>query len=262
MRRGDGAWGWLSRRASVEGAAREAPEDEGAGANGTSEALANRLDRNLVSLTSPDSEAADQYRLLFHRLRRAEMDQGECLRVVAVTSATDGEGKSLTAANLALIAAGERVSERVLLVDADLRRPSLHVFFGVPAAPGLFELARGEVTSAVAVRSLKGCGLCLLTAGALPGARDVSGAMTGAALERVIGALRQDFDAVYLDVPPLLSCADGAFLAGVSDGALIVVRAFQTSRQMVAQAVETLGKARLLGCVLNGVEARRQGGRG
>ena len=122
MRRGDGAWGWLSRRASVEGAAREAPEDEGA--NGTSEALANRLDRNLVSLTSPDSEAADQYRLLFHRLRRAEMDQGECLRVVAVTSATDGEGKSLTAANLALIAAGERVSERVLLVDADLRRPS------------------------------------------------------------------------------------------------------------------------------------------
>ena len=105
----------------------------------------------------------------------------------------------------------------------------------------------------------------------LPGGTDIQismhameliSAITGTALERVIGALRQEFDAVYLDVPPLLSCADGAFLAGVSDGALIVVRAFQTSRQVVAQAVETLGKARLLGCVLNGVEARRQTGRG
>ncbi len=262
MRRGDGAWGWLSRRASVEVTAKDAAEGQLAGAAGEAGARANRIDGNLVSLTSPDSEAAEQYRLLFHRLRRAGEDEGGALRVIAVTSATDGEGKSLTAANLALIAAMERVSERVLLVDADLRRPSLHALFGVPVGPGLLELVRGEVTAAAAVRSLGGCGLALLTAGALSGAREGISAITGTALERVIGALRQEFDAVYLDVPPLLSCADGAFLAGVSDGALIVVRAFQTSRQVVAQAVETLGKARLLGCVLNGVEARRQTGRG
>ena len=116
----------------------------------------------------------------------------------------------------------------------------------------------GEVTIEEAVRPLDIAGLNLLTAGGVAAMHgQMAGPPTCAALGRVLADLRANFDAVYLDVPPLLACADGAFLAGESDGAVLVVRAGETSRQMVAQAMEMLGQARLLGCVLNGVESRR-----
>lgn len=214
----------------------------------------HQLDRNLVTLTSPDSEAAEQYRLLFHRLWRAA--GAGMPRVLTVTSATAGEGKSLTAANLALIAAAERAGERVLLVDADLRRPSLHALFGIPAAPGLAEVLAGRASAEDAVRPLGLAGLNLLTAGGVE-AFHAQVPPPCAALGRVLQHLRAAFDAVYLDVPPLLCCAEGAFLASESDGTVLVVRAGETSRQVVAQAMEVLGEARLLGCVLNGVESRR-----
>ncbi|MDR0966229.1 MAG: CpsD/CapB family tyrosine-protein kinase [Myxococcales bacterium] len=230
------------------------------------------IDRNLVPLTSPHSAAAEQYRMLFHRLRHSA---GEIApRVLTVTSAMGGEGKSLTAANLALIAASERGStERILLIDADLRRPSLHALFGVPLSPGLAEVASGHCALEQALRPLGIAGLSLLSAGGggeerggtgrrarSRGARSARAAMSStphAALGNVLARLRAAFDAIYLDVPPLLASADGAFWASESDGTLLVVRAGETSRQMVAQALEALGEARLLGCVLNAVEARR-----
>lgn len=248
----------IERVERIEDLERERPEAvPGRAAPPPPEAPRNQLDRNLVTLTSPDSEAAEQYRLLFQRLRRSPGEQAP--RVLAVTSATSGEGKSLTVANLALIAAAERTGERILLVDADLRRPRLHALFGTQASPGLFEVMSGQATLEEAVRPLVNtAGLNLLTAGGLAATRDqVAPPLPCAALGHALARLRAAFDAVYLDVPPLLSCAEGAFLAGESDGVVLVVRAGETSRQMVAEAMEMLGETRVLGCVLNGVESRQ-----
>ena len=176
--------------------------------------------------------------------------------MVTVTSALPGEGHELIAANLALIAAAESREARVLLVDADVRRPSLHRLFGVPAAPGLGELSAGATTLESALRAAGPSGLSLIAAGE-PGA----GALPSAALGQQLTALRARFDLIYIAAPPLLVNADGAFLARAGDGTLLVILAGETSRQSVAEAIDVLGDAPLLGCVLNGARPRRALGR-
>jgi len=209
-----------------------------------------KVDNTLVAVTQPGSVAAEQYRLLHHRLEQVRATRP--LRVVAVSSAVYGEGKSLTAANLAYVAAldGDR---RVLLVDADLRRPRIHALLGVAGEPGLADFLEDRVPLTQGVRRPEGTRLQVLPAGGLRG--DPAHVAGGAVLRLFLEKVRDHYDEIYVDAPPVLPLADGPRIAGMSDGVVLVIRAGSTSRERVAEALDVLAGASLLGCVLNGVDA-------
>jgi capsular exopolysaccharide synthesis family protein len=204
----------------------------------------------MVALSAPASVAAEQFRMLHQRLERARGLRP--MKVVAVTSAIDGEGKSLTAANLALAAAAMGPDRRILLIDGALRRPRAHLLLDVDGRPGLSELLSGDATPAQAMRGMRGSRLRVLPGGAP--CVEASVLLASGNMRRILEEARRHFDEIYLDAPPVLATADGAFLVSLSDGAVLVVRAGKTPRRLVLDALETLQGLPVLGCVLNRVE--------
>lgn len=198
----------------------------------------------LVALADPNSAAAEQYRVLYHRLVR--MAAVRPARVVAITSAGRGEGRTTTAANLALTAVGEGKS--VLLVEGDLRRPSLASLFGLAPRAGLGEVLDGTVEPAQAIARVGG--LAVLCAGK---ARDPGAALRSPRAAAVVDGWRAAYDHVYLDAPPALAFADGDRIAAEADLAVLVVRARVTPRQVVRLALDALGD-RAAGIVLNDLD--------
>jgi capsular exopolysaccharide synthesis family protein len=205
----------------------------------------------LVAALAPKSLAAEQYRSLRTRLAHAE--GAGALRTVLITSPQKGEGKSLTSANLALTMAQE-LQRRVVLVEADLRKPSLQHLFGLPPGPGLSEYLAGAVELKDAMRFVPEHNLTLLPAGAAPiNPAELLGSI---AMRRMLDHLRTRFDRVLLDTPPVLPLADVAILAPLVDGCLMVVRAGYTPKPAIENALRAFDSSRLLGVVLNesGVE--------
>ena len=205
-----------------------------------------RLNPLLVAGLSPKSLAAEQYRQLRTRLAHAEGAQN--LRTVLVTSPQKGEGKSITSANLALTMAQE-LHRRVVIVEADLRKPSLRHLFGLPAGPGLAEYLAGAAELTDVMRFLPDHNLTVLDAGIAPA--NPAELLGSTAMRRLLDHLRTRFDRVILDTPPVLPLADVAVLAPLVDGALMVVRAGVTPKPAIENALRAFDSSRLLGVVLN-----------
>jgi tyrosine-protein kinase Etk/Wzc len=180
-------------------------------------------------------------------------DGGEALKTLVVTSATPGEGKTLTAANLAVTLAYDGL--RVLLVDCDIRRPRVHGMFRVPRAPGLMEMLTTTATPGAAppqaIRQTGIAGLFVLTCGALPS--NAANLLSGTRMRVLLQELREQFDMIVLDTPPVLATADAGIVASLTDGVLLVVRAGATDRNAAQRACQHLGNvgARVIGTVLN-----------
>lgn len=216
------------------------------------------VDGRLVALTAPMSAAAEQYRMLLHRLRHLRALRGDAIQggvVVAVTSAVRGEGVSLTAANLALTAARSR-DARVALVDCDLRRGGLGQLFGMGARAGLAEVLSGKSEVGEALGRFHEGHVAVIGAGRAPGAESAS-LLAGLRFAQTLSLLRTLFDEIYLDVPPALATADAQVVAYKVDGIVLVARAGLTPREQVAAAVRQLAGAPVWGLVLNGVDPAR-----
>ncbi len=206
----------------------------------------------LVTVNDVHSAGAEAYRtlrtkLLFSRAAGA-------LKSVVVTSPFSQDGKSTTAANLATTFAQHGM--RTLLMDCDLRRPTLHEIFRVPREPGLTELLASDGMVAGTGRRTNIEGLSLLTAGALP--LDPSELVGSTRMREMLARFAESFDVIVMDTPPVLPVADAAILATMADGALLVVRAGATNRKAAQLAVQQLEDvdARVLGVVLNDPKAR------
>lgn len=210
----------------------------------------NAVDRRVVSLTAPASAAAEQYRTLYYRLER--MREQRPMKVVALTSAMPGEGKTVTSVNLALAAARANPERRILLVDADLRRGQVAPTLGMRNKQGLSELLAGECDVRDVVRRFNSTRLAVIPAGATP--EESTQVLASARMKQFLKAVREGFDEVYVDLPPTLPFADAAILGHQMDGVLMVIRANVTPSKVVNQAVEQLAGAALIGCVLNGAE--------
>jgi capsular exopolysaccharide synthesis family protein len=204
----------------------------------------------LVGITASEDQASlavaiEQYRKLAAALHHAQADKG--LKLIMVASANPGEGKSLTASNLALTLSVS-YQRRVLLIDADLRRPSLHDIFGVPNKSGLSDgLARDSVEG-LAVLELS----TLLSI--LPSGRpmeDPTGALTSRQMRRVLDEARAHYDWVVIDTPPVGLLSDAKLLADMVDGVVLVVEAAKSQYQDLLRAIEAIGRGRLVGAVLN-----------
>jgi protein-tyrosine kinase len=216
------------------------------------------VDERLVALVAPMTAAAEQYRMLLHRLRHLRALRGDAIQggvVIAITSAVRGEGVSVTAANLALTAARSR-DARVALVDCDLRRGGLAQLFNMGPRAGLADVLTGKTEVGEALGRYHEGHLAVIAAGRAPGAESAS-LLAASRFGQTLSLLKTLFDEIYLDVPPALATADAQVVAYKADGIVMVARANETPREQVAAAVRSLQGAPVWGLVLNGVEPSR-----
>jgi len=204
----------------------------------------------LVTISSPRSPISEAYRTLRTNLQFVSLDRP--LQALLVTSPGPQEGKSTVLANLAVAIA--QAETKVILVDCDLRRPSLHKLFGLGHRQGLTTMmVDDKAMSHPPLQETKVAGLRLLASGPLPPSpSDLLGSQR---MDRVLTALKEQADMVLLDAPPVLAVSDAAILATKVDGVLLVVSAGQTRRDSVQVAKSKLEKvnANLLGAVLTNV---------
>ena len=203
------------------------------------------LDKDMVAALSPFSPAAEQFRTL--RTRIAQVESAGQRRVILVTSPGTGDGKTVTAANLALTMAQE-FQRQVLLIDGDLRNARLHECLGIPREPGLSDVLAGDVPLEDALVSLSEYRVIALPAGT-PHGRPTE-LLSSEPMRRLIENLGRRFDRVVID-STAAHFADAGVLEPLVDGVLLIVRAGRTSRPSVARALGLVPRAKLLGLVLN-----------
>lgn len=213
--------------------------------------MVNSRHNSLVTLTDPRSPIAEAYRGLRTNLDFSSLDHP--LRTLLVTSAAPEEGKSTILANLAVTIA--QAGKRVILVDCDLRRPSLHRIFDLDDAHGLTSMVVDEkALAAPPLQETSVPGLQVLPGGPLP--PNPAELLGSHRMEEIIGLLADRADIVLFDAPPVIAVTDAVVMASRVDGVLLVISAGKTKREHVQRAKALLDKvnARLVGAVLNNVE--------
>ncbi|MGL4331143.1 MAG: CpsD/CapB family tyrosine-protein kinase [Clostridium sp.] len=201
---------------------------------------------------APKSIDAEAYRSLRSNIEYSSFDDE--YRVIVVTSSVPGEGKSTTSGNLAIALA--QSGNSVLLVDCDMRKPSIHKMFKISNAAGTAELLlRKKLFEEVANKYNEN--LTIITAGKIP--PNPSEMLASRAMTAFIEEMKKEFKYIILDTPPLQAVTDAQVLSTKADGVLLVVRAGSTKREMVFNSVDLIKKVqgKVIGTVLNGVENKK-----
>lgn len=211
----------------------------------------------LVTLKQPRSPISEAYRVLRTNLRFSGIENPG--GVMLITSAGPGEGKSTTAANLAVSLA--QVGKRVVLVDGDLRRPSMHRVFGLDNSHGLSDLFTSENVTLEEVMQPTSIELLrVITSGAIP--PNPAEMLDSRLMTQILASLRQNTDMVIIDSPPTLPVADASIMGSRCSGALLVVDAGRTRTEVARRALATLERAnvKVAGIVLNKMGAKQASG--
>jgi capsular exopolysaccharide synthesis family protein len=203
-------------------------------------------DGKLICLTAPESLAAEKFRFLGVRLR--QLQHSRPLKKLLITSTIPEEGKSTVSANLATILARKQ-QPKILLVDGDLRRPSLSKQFGLGKLPGLSEWLQGEPRPITHIYRLEGPNLWFLPAGRPP--ENPLELMQSGRLSKLMEQLAAWFDWIIIDSPPVLPLADTSVWARLADGILLVTREGTTKRRQLLSGLQALEQSKLLGTVVN-----------
>lgn len=207
---------------------------------------AERVEPRLVTITQPTSNYCEEYRSLrTHVLHRS---QKQTLKSIVVASANPSEGKSVTAVNLAWMLA-QTDGVRALIIDADLRMPSLADYLGIETDKGLSDVLAETATLKESVIRLEPSGLHLLAGG--EARLDVAELISGPKFKEILREAREMFDFVIIDAPPLGIFTDATLLINHADGAILVVRANRTKYGKLDRILEPIPKDRMLGVVLN-----------
>jgi capsular exopolysaccharide synthesis family protein len=205
-----------------------------------------RVNPHLVAITQPNSAYCEEYRSLrTHMLHKSEKQK---LQSIVIASVEASEGKSVTALNLSwLLAQTSGVS--ALLIDSDLRMPTLTNYLGIESETGLSEVLEGKFSLKDSIIRLEPVGLHLLPGGG--GRSDVAELLSGSKFKEILREACGMFDYVIIDAPPLAVFTDATVLINHADTALLVVRANYTSYKDIERVLETLPRERMLGVVLN-----------
>jgi len=203
----------------------------------------------LPLVTDVDSHAprAEAFRVLGTNIQFLEVDRPS--KIITITSPLPGDGKSTTAVNIAITMAQSGV--RTVLVEADLRRPKIADYLRLEAAVGLTTVLRGQLGVDDVLQPWGSSGLCVVTSGAIP--PNPAELLQSKAMATVLAELNDRFEMVVVDAPPLLPVTDAAVLASLADGAILVARHRQTTKDGAAQSMQRLRAvdATLFGTVLN-----------
>ena len=208
-----------------------------------------------ITDTRPRSGAAEAYRTLRTNVRFLNLT--DAYRSLVFTSATAGEGKTTTASNFSVATA--QSGARVCLIDADLRRPSLHRTFRLSNQSGLTTALIHRESAAALAQPTRVPNLFVLTSGALP--PNPAELVASSRMRDLITDAQTAFDLVVLDTPPIISVGDPVAISAQCDGVIIVIRASQVPLEVIRRAIGQVAavRARIIGVVLNRVNLRREG---
>ena len=203
--------------------------------------------RSLISLTNPKSSIAEQFRTVRTSIQFSSVDTD--LQSVVVISPNPAEGKSTIAANLAVVFAQQ--GKRVLLIDSDLRKPTVHYTFHTENHVGLSNVLTRQVTLQEAVKTSRQENLWVLTSGPIP--PNPSELLGSKGMNALLDEVKNEYDFVILDSPPILSVTDAQVLANLTDGVVLVISSGNTKIDSAKKAKELLesAKAKILGVVHN-----------
>ena len=210
------------------------------------------LERQLITIDSPRSPITEQYRTLRTNIEFSSVDQE--YRTILVTSSSPAEGKSTTVANLAVTFAQQ--GKRVLLVDSDLRKPTVHYTFNLKNVRGLTNVLTKQTTLTDAVQETEVEHLSILTCGPIP--PNPAELLGSASMSQFIELAKTHFDVVLFDTPPILAVADAQILANKVDGSILVISSGGTEQDAARKSKDLLmsAKGKVLGAVLNKKKAK------
>lgn len=207
---------------------------------------AERVEPRLVAITQPHSNYCEEYRSL--RTHVLHKSQKQKLQSIVVASINPSEGKSITTINLAWMLA-QTDGVKCLVIDSDLRMPSLSDYLGIETEKGLSDVLAGNAKVIEAIVKLEPSGLHVMSGG--EARSDVAELISGQKFREILREVREMFDYVIIDAPPLGIFTDAAVLINQADAALLVVRAGRTRYSAIDRVLETLPRERMLGVVLN-----------
>ena len=206
-------------------------------------------DSKLVASLPSSSMVSERYRAL--KTKIFQLQEKRPLRTLLVTSASISDGKTLTAINLALTMAHE-IDRKVLLVEADLRRPSFQKCLGIPDRPGLSDFLSERCPLEQIIYKTSHRELYLVPAGTVPD--NPTELLNSQRMQRFLAQVSAQFHWVVIDSPPTVAVTDADLLAGKVDGVIFVVRSSHTPTDLLAKAIDSLKGKNLLGVVFNGYE--------
>ena len=207
---------------------------------------AERVEPRLVTITHPHSSYCEEYRSL--RTHILHKSQKRKLQSIVIASTNASEGKSVTALNFSWLLA-QTDGLKALIIDADLRMPSLTDYLGIETDKGLSHVLSGTTDLKDSIIRLEPSGLHVLPGG--EARSDVAELLSGPKFKQILEDARQMFDFVIIDAPPLGIFTDAAVLINHADGAIMVIRANKTRYSLVERVLENVPRERLLGVVLN-----------
>jgi len=214
----------------------------------------NKKNVNLLTHINSNSPLAEQYRLIRNNLHFSSVDKD--IRTIVVTSPEPSDGKSTTSANLAIILSQQ--GKRVLLVDTDLRKPSIHYAFNISNIDGLTSVLTKDITLDQAIFKTYISNLDILPCGPIP--PNPSELLDSKAMELVMEELKPAYDYVIFDTPPILVVTDSQIIASKCDGVVMVVASGKTKKDRAMKAKDFLEKANsmMIGVVVNGVATKNR----
>jgi len=217
--------------------------------------IANQRTNKLITLTNPKSPISEGYRTLRTNIQFVSIDK--TIKTIMVTSTGPAEGKSTTIANLTV--ALVQADKKVLLIDADMRKPTLHHFFRLPNRIGLTNVIAGSVEIESAIQTPTLLNMHILTSGPIP--PNPAELLGSKRMEVLIKELLSKYDYVLFDAPPVIAVTDAQILSQLVDGVLLVVNSGQTHREMAVKAKGLLENvnANVIGVVLNNKETKGEG---
>jgi capsular exopolysaccharide synthesis family protein len=208
------------------------------------------LNKRRIALLQPESYVAEQFRALRGRIDAIASQRP--IKTISITSAFPGEGKTTCAINLAIVTSMS-LGRRVLLIDCDLRRPKVHPALGLKPETGLAEVLAGASSIEAAIVSAEGVAMDVLPVCGKPA--NPSELLGSPEMRRLIEEVSKRYDRIILDTPAALGLPDAKAVSDLCDGMVMVVRADATAKSDVEAVLEILDRHRILGLLINGVEA-------
>lgn len=211
------------------------------------------ITKDLITLTQPASAATHGYRALFSKVDRHCRERSG--KLITITSATKGEGKTTSIANLAVIAAND-FDKRCLLIDGDFHNPSVGKYFNLAGNRGLLDIIKGKCHLGETIQGSPLPNLKILPMG---GDTDI-GANVWAShkIKEILEEARAWFDYIWIDAPPILPLFDMTVISDSVDRVLLVVQSEKIPSETLAQAIKSLGSKKLIGTILNRTKPSRQ----
>ena len=210
------------------------------------------IEEHIVAFHDPSSPVGEQYKILRTHMQSLKTKNSD--KIFLITSSINGEGKTVTATNLAITMSHDLNGKKVLLIDADMRKGKVAKYLGVKSHAGLSEILQDKASIEDAVTDVGIENLNIIFSG--KGPKNPSELLNSKNMERLIASLKPGFDYIFIDTPPVIPLTDACILGPMTDGVILVIQAGRTQRDLVKQAQKRLQQAhaKITGYVMTNIE--------